>query len=77
MLLALEGRALADLRARHATAVHRLFGEVGVDIDNASIEYLAATADKMVAKLPGRLRKPLMQMAAKVQEDGSRKCETA
>jgi hypothetical protein len=30
LLGALQSRDLADLRARHATAVHRLFGEVGV-----------------------------------------------
>lgn len=51
--MALQSRDRADLRARHATAVHRLFGESGVDMDNAS---LAEAIDKMVAELPGRLR---------------------
>ena|SRR5450631_316827 len=63
---ALQSRDLADLRARHATAVHRLFGEVGVDMDNASAEHLAEAIDKMVAELPGQLRSFLMLPAAEV-----------
>jgi hypothetical protein len=64
LLMALQSGDLADLRARHATAVHRLFGEAGVDLNNASAEYLAEAVDKMVAELPGRLRSFLMPIAA-------------
>ena len=39
--MALQSRDRADLRARHATAVHRLFGEAGVDLNNALAEHLA------------------------------------
>jgi hypothetical protein len=41
LLVALQSRDRADLRARHATAVHRLFGEVGVDLNDALPEHLA------------------------------------
>jgi hypothetical protein len=33
LLMALQSRDRADLRTRHATAVHRLFGEAGVDLN--------------------------------------------
>jgi hypothetical protein len=39
--MALQSRDRADLRARHATAVHRLLGEAGVDLNNALAEHLA------------------------------------
>jgi hypothetical protein len=61
---ALQSHDLADLCTRHATAVHRLFDEVGVDVDNTSAEHLAEAIDKMVAELPGRLRSFLMLTAA-------------
>ena len=57
--------------------VRRLFGEVGVDTDNASVEHLAEEADKMIAELPDRLRSMLTLNATKVQQHGSRKPETA
>jgi hypothetical protein len=38
LLMALQSRDRADLRTRHATAVHRLFGEAGVDLNNALAE---------------------------------------
>jgi hypothetical protein len=38
LLMALQSRDRADLRARYATAVHRLFGEAGVDLNNALAE---------------------------------------
>jgi hypothetical protein len=64
LITALQSRDLADLRARHATAVHRLFGEVGVDLNNASAEHLAEAIGKMVAELPDRLGSFLMLTAA-------------
>jgi hypothetical protein len=64
LITALQSLNLTDLRARHATAVHRLFGEAGVDLNNASAEHLAEAIGEMVADLPSRLRSFLIDHAA-------------
>ena len=71
----------AHLAGLQATQPNAMIGEVVAGEENSPTqcfrEHLGEAADKMVAELPDRLRSFLMQMAAKVQEDGSRKPETA
>ena len=53
----------ADLRARHATVVSRLFRDVGIDLRDASADNIVATTDKMIADLPGRLQRLIAHRA--------------